>query len=194
MQKYKLSLLIALVWVSLGLAQETYQRAHRILHSQFPPNASDFLEEKLEDARRLRYYKAVAGSETTYRAVFKKDRLHYGMTFNSQGILTDIDFKIHQVDVPGESWDSLYSGLDRQFEKFRIRKIHQRYRVPDGQKYERILANAFQNLILPDMIYDVLLTGRTTQGKSEHEASFDATGKLLALRKVLPADYDHVLY
>ncbi len=194
MHKFKLMLFLAMLWVAFGQAQQVSERAYRILQSQFPESASALLQEKLDNVRRLRYYRTVEGTETTYSATFKKDRLHYGMVFNSTGILTDINFRVKKVDVPAESWDSLYSSLDKRFEKFRIRKIYQRYRVSEGQNNEYIFKNAFQNLMLPEMLYDVSLSGRTLAGKSDHEALFDASGKLLNLRNALPANYDHILY
>jgi hypothetical protein len=59
---------------------------------------------------------------------------------------------------------------------------------------EKTLYNAFQNLILPDVNYELIFSAKEKNGFQEYEALFNADGNLIAIRKSFPPSYDHVLY
>ncbi|NAS12664.1 hypothetical protein GTQ38_11665 [Flavobacteriaceae bacterium R33] len=170
------------------------EREFRIKKSQFPEQAVDFLKEKLENAKKIRFYKEIDSNRTSYEVKFKKDRLKYSVEFSEAGKLEDIEILIREIDLPNESLNQINSYLRQSFKKFRIRKIQQQYVASPGENPEITLKNAFQNLLLPTLNYEFIISGKQEEEYQDYEILFDASGNFLKLRRSLPANYDHVLY
>lgn len=191
--KFKVTFVFAFLVGILATAQSKYEREHRIKKSQFPQVALDFIAEKLENTRRIRFYKEIDSTKTSYEAKFKKDRLHYSVEFDENGVLEDIEILIKTLDIPDASFEKMLKYLDDNFHKYRIRKIQQQY--PVGQNDSTTtLKNAFQNLMLPYIKYELILAGKKNKSFEQYEVLFDAEGNFEKLRKSLPPNYDHVLY
>ncbi|MFS4445653.1 hypothetical protein [Maribacter sp. 2307UL18-2] len=194
MKKFKL---IALLWL-LGsgalLAQNKYEREYRIRKSQFPEKALHYISEKLEDAKRIRFYKETDSAKTSYEAKFKKDRLWYSVEFSEKGALEDIEILIKPVDIPNESFSRIETYLTRSFLKYRIRRLQQQYPITSEEPAETTVKNAFQNLMLPSINYELIVSGKKEKAFEQFEILFDADGNFIAIRKSLPPNYDHVLY
>ena len=76
----------------------------------------------------------------------------------------------------------------------RVKKIQQQYPLREEKSVEKTLHNAFQNLILPDVNYELVFSAKESDGFQEYEALFDSEGQLVQIRKSFPPSYDHVLY
>ena len=72
--------------------------------------------------------------------------------------------------------------------------MQQQYPVQKGQSTEKTLHNAFQNLILPEVNYELVFSAKESYGFQEYEALFNSEGQLILIRKSFPPSYDHVLY
>jgi len=193
---YKKTFSIFLLFVFCGcftFAQNKYEREFRIKKSQFPENALSYIDERLEDARRIRFYKETDSAKVSYEAKFKKDRLHYSVEFDEDGALEDIEILIKSVDIPNEAFDKINDYLREEFIKYKIQKIQQHYPVFNGD-YETTVNNAFQNLMLPSIKYELIVSGKRDKAYAQYEVLFDAKGQFEKLRKSLPPNYDHVLY
>ncbi|MEX0290298.1 MAG: hypothetical protein AB3N14_14425 [Flavobacteriaceae bacterium] len=175
-------------------AQNKYEREYRIKKSQFPKNALLFLDKKIQDARRVRFYKETDSAKASYEAKFKKDKLNYSVEFDEQGALEDIEILIKPIDIPEESMEAISNYLTKEFTKFRIRKIQQQYPVSSKEAPEVTLKNAFQNLLLPSLNYELIVAGKKAKTYADYEVLFNAEGAFIRIRKSLPANYDHVLY
>ncbi|MEO1011002.1 MAG: hypothetical protein AAFX53_06815 [Bacteroidota bacterium] len=178
----------------LGSAQYKYEREFRILKKQFPEKALLFLEDKIDGAKRVRYYKEVDSTKISYETKLKKDKLHYSIEFNEEGVLEDIEITINKVDVPNESWQNIEKYLNGNFQKSKISKIQQQYPALDGESPGHTLKNAFQNLLLPSLNYELIISAKEDGDYQQYEILFDAEGSFKKLRKSLPPNYDHVLY
>lgn len=188
--------LLFLLFVCCGcftFAQNKYEREFRIKKSQFPKKALSYIDEKLEDARRIRFYKETDSARVSYEAKFKKDRLYYSVEFDEDGALEDIEVLIKSVDIPNETFERINNYLRKEFAKYRIQKIQQQYPVLNGAT-EATVKNAFQNLMLPTIKYELIVSGKRNKGYAQYEILFDAKGHFEKLRKSLPPNYDHVLY
>ena len=174
-------------------AQNKYEREYRIRKVQFPENALAFIETKLEDARHVRFYKETDSSKISYEAKFKKDRLHYSIEFDEDGKLEDVEIRIKEIDIPRETFEKITSYLEEEFITYRIRKIQQQYPLLDNNT-KKTLDDAFQNLLLPSLNYELIIAGKTEKKYNQYEVLFDAAGNFIKLRKSLPPNYDHVLY
>jgi len=195
MKKYNsLLALLLLFFVTTGWAQNKYEREFRIKKSQFPENAYAYLTNELENASRIRYYKEIDSNKVSFEVKFKKDRLFYSIEFDSAGELEDVEILIKEVDIPKSSFEAIDAYLEKNFSKYRIRKIQQQYsRVAFGS-ITNTLKKAFQNLIDPKINYELIVGGKTDGNYQDYEILFDAEGNFISLRKSLPANYDHVLY
>lgn len=151
------------------------------------------LEEKVEDARQMRFYKEIDSNVVSYKAKFKKDRLRYGITFNSDSEVEVIEFEIKPVDIPNDSYNQTIAYLEGNFEKYRIQKIQQQY-LTENRDLDQSLKNAFQNLMLPSTTYKFTVKGKKGKATEKYEITFNAEGKLKLIKKALPPNYDHVLY
>ena len=179
---------------SNSFGQHKFEREYRIKKSQFPDVAHALIEEQLADARRIRYYRETDSTKVSYAAKFKVDRLHYSVEFSQEGKLEDVKILIKEVDIPNDSFKIIEEYLDDNFNKYRIRKIQQQYPVSADESVEKTIKNAFQNLLLPTIRYELMIAGRKDKGFDDFEILFDADGNFISMRKSLPVNYDHILY
>jgi len=196
MNKFKLNKTILVLFLITGctlFAQNKYEREFRIKKSQFPENALSYISEKLEAAKRIRFYKETDSSKVSYEAKFKKDRLRYSVEFDENGTLEDVEIEIKPLDIPDEVFAKINSDLEKRFIKHRIRKIQQQYPL-ENNDVATTLKNAFQNLMLPSIKYELIVAGKKNKGYEQFEILFDAKGHTEKIRKSLPPNYDHVLY
>lgn len=193
--KQQLILTVTLICLTMlsGHAQNKYEREYRIKKSQFPEKALNYISDRLKEARRIRFYREVDSAKTRYEAKFKKDRLKYGVAFDNNGNLENVEIQIKSVDIPNDSFSKITEYLSSSFKKYRIRKINQQYPF-DENDTEKTLKNAFQNLLLPGLNYELIVSGKKNKNFSQFEILFDAQGDFVKIRKSLPPNYDHVLY
>lgn len=194
--KYKCFLLLitALFHYTTGIAQVKVEREHRIKKKQFPNTAHEFIREKLKDAKKIRFYKETDTTKITYTAKFKKDKLYYSVEFDESGNPEDIEILIKEVDVPRDSWSQITKFLKEKFDRYKIRKIQQQYPVTSNEAAETTLNNAFQNLLIPSLNYEIMVRGKIHDTHADFEILFGAEGDFIKMRESLPANYDHVLY
>ena len=193
----KASIFIIIVFIGFSFqssyAQYKYEREYRIRKSQFPTNALEFIEEKVTDAKRIKFYKETDSTKVSYEAKLKKDRLWYSIEFSDEGVLEDIEILIKTTDIPNETLSKIEAYLNSHFNKYRIKRLQQQYPARTDA-LETTLRNAFQNLILPTNNYEIMVSGKKDGGYMDYEILFDADGNFRNQRKSLPPNYDHVLY
>lgn len=187
-------LVLFLLIAPLGMAQNKYEREFRIRKSQFPAKAYDLIQDKISDAKRLRYYKEIDSTKISFEAKFKKDRLWYSVEFDEQGALEDIEILIKPVDIPADVLAKIQRYLDREYTKYKIKRLQQQYRATPQVSVEKTIKDAFQNLMLPSLNYELIVAGKQDRSYLQFEILFDAQGNFLNKRQSLPPNYDHVLY
>ncbi len=195
MIRYKFYLLlIALLTVFITQGQYKYEREYRIKKKQFPDKAHVLLKNHIKEARKVKYYREVDSTKVSYEAKFKLDRLFYSVEFDAYGNLEDVEILIKEVDIPNASLTAIKGYLNSNFSKHRILKIQQQYPVSAFENAEETLRNAFQNLLLPAIKYELVVAGRKEKGFEDFEILFDSEGNFISTRLSLPANYDHILY
>lgn len=187
-------ILMSLLSCSFLLAQVKNEREFRIKKSQFPEKAQLFIQKELTTAKKIRFYKEIDGAKKSYEAKFKKDRLFYSIEFDENGLLEDIEIIIKKIDIPEDSYFAITSYLDKEFKKYKIRKIQQQYSVKAFGAEKNTMKMAFQNLLDPKINYELIISGKKEKEFLDFEIQFAADGSFIQLRKSLPANYDHVLY
>jgi hypothetical protein len=148
----------------------------------------------LDGVKRLRFYKEIDSSRQSFEIKFKKDRLHYSVEYSSSGVLEDIEVTIRQNDIPNESWDAIIRHLSNFADTYKVRKIQQQYPRDAFATDSATFRNAFQNLLLPEMRYELMIQARKGKTYQEFEILYDFGGGFLQMRESLPPNYDHVLY
>lgn len=177
----------------LAHSQYKYEREHRILKSQFPTEAIAIIEENITDYKRIKFYKETDSIKISYEAKLKKDKLWYSIEFNEDGKLEDIEILIKSTDIPNDTYSNIESYLNKNFTKYRIKRLQQQY-PSTNDSLDEIFKNAFQNLILSSNNYEFVVVGRKEKGYLDYEILFDADGNFKQIRTSLPPNYDHVLY
>lgn len=193
MMKYKFSLFVFLLSLFLVSGQTKNEREFKIKPSELPQNVEKLLTPYLQDAKRIRFYQEIDGDKKSFEAKFKKGRLHYSVEFDSKGILEDVEFKITPADIPEASWSNILQYLEKNFEKFSVKKIQQQYPTLNKSTNE-VLTEAFQNLILPYINYELIVSAKKEKGYEQFEILFNAEGEFINRRKSIRSKYDHVLY
>ena len=189
-----LGLALLMLWAIPSRGQYKPEREHRIKKSQFPEAAIALVEARIPDARRKRYYRETDSSFVSYRVKFRKERLQYRAFFGKEGRLQAMDIGITPTDVPDETMERMMASLDIAFSSYKIHAMRQQYVLGEGESMETLLRNTFQNLLLPDVRYELQLSGKEAKGGRDYEVTFDAEGNLIGRRRALPPNYDHVLY
>ncbi|MFT6370660.1 MAG: hypothetical protein ACJAWH_001744 [Maribacter sp.] len=185
---------ILVLYASFSFAQNKYEREFRIKKDQFPASAIDFLDTHIKDRKRLKFYKETDGTKGSYEAKFKKDRLWYSMEFDIDGTLEDIEITIEPLDIPSEVLANITMYFNKAFSKHRVKKIQQQYLASVEEKSRKTLRNAFQNLLIPSLNYEIIVSGKEDKSYLDYEILFDAQGNFINRKKQLPPNYDHVLY
>ena len=192
MARYRFFLGLLLLPLAL-LAQVKQEKEIRIDRERFPDRALELLEGHLQGVRKLRFYQEIENNEKRYEAKFKKGKLHYSVEFDGNGDLEDVEFIIKKRDIPNQSWEAIQDHLDANYPRNRIIKIQQHHPVVDGDP-QKTLQQAFQNLILPTIRYEVVFSAKMDGAFQIYEGKFLANGELALMRRSLPPNYNHVLY
>tara|TARA_R110002167_G_scaffold10645_1_gene48257 strand:- start:157 stop:690 length:534 start_codon:yes stop_codon:yes gene_type:complete len=177
----------------LSFAQYTYEREFRIRKSQFPSAAHVVIDDYVEGAKRLKFYQETDSNKVSFKAKLKKDKLWYSIEFDKEGALEKIEILINTTDIPNDTYSNIEKYLNNNFYKYRINKLQQQYYL-NSDTLEETFKNAFQNLILSSNMYEIVIAGKKEKGYLDYEIQFDADGNFKKKRKVLPSNYDHILY
>ena len=139
------------------------------------------------------FYKELDGEKSSYEVKFKKSKLYYSVEFDGKGQLEDIEFIIKENDIPEETLKSIKDYLSKTHGKFRFKKIQQQYLNQDSDA-RSTLREAFQNLMTPEINYEIIIATKDRKGFNEYEITFNADGQHLLTRKSVAPKYDHVLF
>jgi len=192
MQRTTSFILVLLATSVLCFGQKKQEREFRIDKEELPKEITPVLTNYLNNVKRLRFYKELDGERSSYEVKFKKDRLLYSIEFDENGVLEDVEFIIKQKGIPDKTFEKLTKYLKANHEKYRIKKIQQQY-LNTGNP-QKTLKDAFQNLILPEIQYELIIATKDEEGYGEYEITFDAVGGHLLTRKSVNTKYDHVLF
>jgi len=194
MMKSKLNIVFVLfLTFTLGFAQTKQEREFRIDKEDFPTQSLKVLLPYIKEVKKVRHYKETDGQKISYEAKFKKDKLRYSVEFDSLGNLEDVEFIIKKNDIPSGSFINLQNYLKNKHKKVKVKKIQQQY-LAVGTEPKKVLKEAFQNLLLPSIRYEIVISSKEEKGYQYYEVTFDHQGNHLSSRKFSDSNYDHVLY
>ncbi len=178
--RYRLILLSFLCLVQVGFSQK---KESRIKKEDFPETGYSLISEYLTTAKRIRLCKITEGDTKSFRVKLKKGQLHYMVNFDGNGDLVDVAFGIKEYDIPEDSWTAINDYLNSHYPKLRIKNIQQQHPLTE-QDPEKTLHEAFQNLMLPHINYEIVFSSKKEQKFQSYEALFDANGNLVIVRKL----------
>ena len=195
MRKFEWGLLLGLWLFPLAaLGQPRPEGAHRIRQGQFPQAALQLLEPYNADARSIRFYRESNGDRVGFDTRFRKDRLTYRVGFDAAGGLEMAGFCINPVDLPQDAWGSIQTWQNSRFRSSRVRDIWQTYPRSAFDTDRDTFRTAFQNLLVPQLRYEIILKVRSGETRGTYRAIFDSEGNFLELVQVAPPNHEHVLY
>lgn len=191
--KYKLFSILIVLGCLLGQAQIKQEREFRIDQKDFPSQAIALISPYVTNSKRVRFYKETDGEKTSFEAKFKKDKLFYSIEFDTIGNLEDIEFVIRKTDIPTDVFKNIANYLNVTYKKVKLKKIQQQY-LAKVNNSEIVLKDAFQNLLLQSIRYEIIISAKAKKGFQIFEITFDSQGKQISTRRFSDSKYDHVLY
>ena len=177
------SIFICLLCVfQISFAQNKYKQESRIKKEAFPEKAYALISEYLDNAKRVRFYQETDNAKKSFEAKFKKGRLHYSVEFSANGDLEDVEFIIKEYEIPEDTWNTIKSHLNSNYPKLHVKKIQQQHPLV-GENPKKILHEAFQNLMLPHINYEIVFSSKKERKFQSYEALFNAEGNLIHIHK-----------
>ena len=194
MMKCKSLLIGTIFMIQFSWGQDKMELERRIDKDEFPQQALLDIKPFLEDARAVRYYRESDGTRSSFEVKLKKGKLRYSVEFDPKGLLEDVEIGIKEVDIPTTSLEAIKNDLNKRFSRFKIRKIQQQYMQTPGKEVSKTLFEAFQNLLLPEIRYEMIVGGKEGSVFHSYEMLYDAEGSFLSKRIVRSSDKRYVLY
>lgn len=192
--KFRGLLVLAMLVILNTWGQEKMELERRIKADEFPQRALSQIQPYLEDARAVKYYQESDGTRSSFEVKLKKGQLRYSIEFNPEGQLEDVEIGIKEVDIPTVSLSAIKNDLNKRFSRNKIRKIQQQYIHKPERKSSETLHEAFQNLLLPEIRYELIVGGKEAGVFLSYEMLYDAQGNFLSKRIVRSSDKRYVLY
>lgn len=183
MMRFSPIFICLLCFFQVSFAQHKYGQESRIKKEAFPEKAYALISEYLVNAKRVRFYEETVSTKKSFEAKFKKGRLHYSVEFNADGDLEDVEFIIKEYDIPEDTWNTITTYLNSNYPKLRIKKMKQQHPLV-GQNPEKTVHEAFQNLMLPYINYEIIFSSKKERKFQSYEALFNAEGGLINIRKL----------
>ena len=174
--------------------QEKQELERRIAREDFPQKALAAMDPYLDDAKRVKYYEESDGEKMSYEIKLKKGKLRYSIEFDPKGKLEDVEIRIKEVDIPSASLAAIEKDLKHRLDRYKIRKIQQQYVHSESREVSQTLREAFQNLLLPDIRYELIVGGKQSKEYQTFEILYDANGSFITQRIVKSSDKRYVLY
>jgi len=192
--KYKELFFLAFILFQFSWGQDKMEMERRITADEFPQQARLEIDPYLEDARAIKYYQESDGTKFSFEIKLKKGKLRYSIEFDPDGLLEDVEIGIKEIDIPSSSLAAIRKNLSKRFSRFKIRKIQQQYVHTADKNVSQTLQEAFQNLLLPEIRYELIVGGKEGNVFQSYEMLYDAQGNFLSKRIVRSSDKRYVLY
>lgn len=191
--KYKIVSIFFVLGFFLSKAQTKQEREFRIDEKDFPAQAITLIKPYFDNSKRVRFFKEIDGKKESYEVKFKKDKLFYSVEFDKAGNLEDIEFVVSKTDIPSDVFNTIEKYLNAAHQKVKLKKIQQQY-LKGNSDAKKVLKDAFQNLLLLSIRYEIVISTKVEKGYQFFEITFDSKGKQISSRRFSDSKYDHVLY
>jgi hypothetical protein len=166
----------------------------RIQKSEFPHDAAKLINSQLSDAKKVKYFLEVDGSDTSYEIKFIKNKHFYSVEFDNNGAFEDVEMKVDIKELPNKVVDNIRRYLTENFRKHKIRKIQVQYKNKKATSID--LEKLFEGKSdLFDISYEIECAVKDADGKPlMYEFHFDNEGKYLDKRIFKQQSDDNILY
>lgn len=185
-------LVCLLCCLCFGLAAQTkFEKKERVNAEEFPKEAIGLLKAALLP-KKIKYYKEQSDSGISYEAKFKHNGTFFSVEFSTDGNLEDIEAEITQL--PSQTQGAINEYLSEEFKKYTLKKIQRQFIKTQEDNPSTILKTALINTHSPSVNYELIVMVKAEAGWQQFEMLFDANGKLLSSKKIVPPPYEHILY
>ncbi|RDK88819.1 hypothetical protein [Marinirhabdus gelatinilytica] len=183
---------IILLLTTICIAQTKSEYEQRISQEEFPLAALTLLQPKFDKVRRLRFYVEFDGTHKSFEAKFKWNKKQYSAEFTAQGILEDVEVDQDKKELRTNTRKKIETYLDATYERWKIEKIQQQYRVLD--QAEKTLEDAYTLKELPTNNLELIVATKSEGKLTKFEMLFDSKGNFVQQRKVHRRSYDFLLF
>lgn len=180
-----------------GVAQPTKQEVEEsIRQQQMPKEALSLLEELLEDARKVRYYRERDGDQLSYESKFIWQGDTYSVEFFPDGALMDIEKLIDFDELPKITQNNIADYLRQHFDKTSIKRLQQQFTPEDTDESDEEMMEEFMEQDLDDLTirYELVVDTKKDGKITAYEMLFDEAGNYLEQRLVVRRASDNILY
>ncbi len=178
MMKYLRSFFLLTAFMGLSISMTRAQKVEiekGIPREQFPESALEYIEERFELLKRIKFYRELANDSTTYEAKFLWQDYWYSVKFYPNGNLLDIEKKIKFRSAPKALREKIAERWQRDFKKFKVIKC-QEQKSAAGLRYE------------------IEVKGKGEKEAAYYEYLFDADGTFVSRSKIILRPRDMTLY
>jgi hypothetical protein len=160
----------------------------------FPDTAISLIKTLPEDCKKLKFYKETDNDHKSFEAKFKYNKQRYSIEFATSGMVEDIEVKVKFKSLQKTAKATVKMYFEKEFEKTKILKTQKQYVFENlkasGASIKKVLNN--KSDIAPN--YEIIAEVNTKSERSIREFTFGNSGKLIKIRVLNPASYEHILY
>ena len=192
----KPSVIIALLVTCLlgsftSTAQYKYEREFRLKQDLIPDVARDFID-AIGITAKIKWYKEVGLSSTSYEAKFKYANKSFSIEFDSLGMLQDVEYIIKKKELNPAVYVPRETALDALYHKWKIQKIQLQYIGPKKDILTAIIQGKMSPLIQTS--YEIVVKGKAQGVVQLYEISFTKEGVIKEVSQIIQNKADHLEY
>lgn len=172
-------------------SQEKFEKEERISPNQVPQKSINYIQGYLFQ-KRVKWYKEIGLTTTTFEAKTKYNKNKISIEFNEQGALEDVEVAIIISKLQKEVKQNIQQDLIKQLKKYSIKKIQIQYSGNADAIRQFVLKNTYSNEIT--IRYEVEVVAKELPNFPLYEFLFDEKGNFINQRKIILRNTDNLEY
>lgn len=187
--------LMAVLFPAILLAQEKREIEKRISETSIDVSAKNcaHILSAQKQLKRKKWYLQIKEQDSVYELKFKYLKQNYSLEFNMDGSPENVEVEFAKKALEPSILAKFKSALSSRFEQYKIRKIQKGFEELESINCEQlIIIDQLEKLAL--VYYEIVILGSTPEDKSLYEVTFDASGSIVHLQKIILQSTDVLDY
>jgi len=191
MQKKYFIILLLFFTPVLGFSQVKIEKELKVLESRVPVNALAWLEDAIDQKKKLKWYYETDGDHQSFEAKFKRKGKFYSVEFDTDGVVEDIEIDQHWRKLPLLVRNNISGYLQSHFSKSRVADVEIQYSGKEEALKEWESNNELNQIVIK---YEVEFYGKASNNKKFWEGLFDMDGNILNRREIIITPSNNLFY
>jgi hypothetical protein len=185
----KNSIFLLLLITSVIRGQSKYEKEYRLNEKEVPLKALSFIQ-KVENKKRLKWYREEGSDGESIEAKFKIAKTKYSIEFDTIGKIEDIEESIELSALEVTLNSKINKQLEKTFKKYKVVKTQKQLK---GEEQELIFYFQKEG---KEFIsgYELVVKGSTEKDVNLYELFFNEKGILTSQRKIIIKSSVHLEY